>query len=221
MSSRTIKLSKSIYAYMIEAASREPDILARLRAETEGMKGASMQIAPEQGQFMALLAAMIGVRRALEIGTYTGYSSLCVAMAMPADGKLIACDTSAEWTAVAQRYWREAGVAGRIDLRLAPAIETLDALLADGGAGTFDFAFIDADKEGYGDYYERCLDLMRPGGVVALDNMLWGGAVADPRRDDADTVAIRAITARIREDSRVDSSLVPIGDGLMLARKRS
>lgn len=220
MATSTIKLTDSIYRYMQEAAFREPEILVKLRIETEGIEEAGMQIAPEQGQFMSLIVAMIGARRAIEIGTFTGYSSLCVALALPPDGKLIACDTNQDWTDVARRYWREAGVAERIELHLAPASETLDALLSDGAAGTLDFAFIDADKQSYDLYYERCLELLRPGGLVALDNMLWSGAVADPARDDADTVAIRAITKKIQGDTRVDISLVPIGDGLMLARKR-
>jgi caffeoyl-CoA O-methyltransferase len=220
MATSTIKLTDSIYRYMQEAAFREPEILVKLRIETEGIEEAGMQIAPEQGQFMSLIVSMIGARRAIEIGTFTGYSSLCVALALPPDGKLIACDTNQDWTDVARRYWREAGVAERIELHLAPASETLDALLSDGAAGTLDFAFIDADKQSYDLYYERCLELLRPGGLVALDNMLWSGAVADPARDDADTVAIRAITKKIQGDTRVDISLVPIGDGLMLARKR-
>lgn len=220
MATSTIKLTDSIYRYMQEAAFREPEILVKLRIETEDIEEAGMQIAPEQGQFMSLIVSMIGARRAIEIGTFTGYSSLCVALALPPDGKLIACDTNQDWTDVARRYWREAGVAERIELHLAPASETLDALLSDGAAGTLDFAFIDADKQSYDLYYERCLELLRPGGLVALDNMLWSGAVADPARDDADTVAIRAITKKIQGDTRVDISLVPIGDGLMLARKR-
>ena len=220
MATSTIKLTDSIYRYMQEAAFREPEILAKLRAETAGIEEAGMQIAPEQGQLMSLIVSMIGARRAIEIRTFTGYSSLCVALALPPDGKLIACDTNRDWTDVARRYWREAGVAERVELRLAPASETLDALLFDGAAGTLDFAFIDADKQSYDLYYERCLELLRPGGLVALDNMLWNGAVADPARGDADTVAIRAITKKLQGDTRVDISLVPIGDGLMLARKR-
>lgn len=221
MTNRTIALTEPLYDYIIGATSREPELLARLRAETATVRYPGMQIAPEQGQFMALLVKLIGARRAIEIGTYTGYSSLCVAMAMPSDGRLIACDISEEWTAIARRYWAEAGVADRIDLRLAPARETLDKLLTDGMASSFDFAFIDADKEGYAGYYERCVELVRPGGLIALDNMLWDGAVADPARDDPDTVAIRDVTQRIKVDQRVDISLVPIGDGLMLARKRT
>lgn len=220
MSNRTTPLTDSLYDYLIETTSREGELLRRLREETVGISGSSMQIAPEQGQFMALLVTLTGVRRAIEIGTYTGYSSLCVALAMPPNGHLTACDVSAEWTAVARRYWQEAGVADRIDLRLAPASKTITALLADGSAESYDFAFIDADKESYGDYYEGCLKLLRPGGLIAIDNMLWHGAVADPTRDDEDTVAIRDLTLRMKDDARVDTSLVPIGDGVMLARKR-
>lgn len=179
-----------------------------------------MQISPEQGQFMAFLARLTGARRVVEVGTFTGYSALTVALALPADGRLVACDVSAEWTAIGRRYWEEAGVADKIDMRLAPALETLDALLTDGHADTFDMAFIDADKENYGAYYERCLRLIRPGGLIMVDNVLWGGSVADPDRDDGDTNAIRALNRALRDDDRVDFSLVPIGDGLSLARKR-
>ncbi len=169
---------------------------------------------------MGLLARLMGVRKAIEVGTFTGYSALAVARAMPADGRLVACDVSEAWTGIARRYWREAGVADRIELRLAPALETLDALVAAGEAGTFDFAFIDADKENYDGYYERCLALLRPGGLVMIDNVLWNGSVANPDKTDADTEAIRALNARLRDDRRVSLSLVPIGDGLTLCRKR-
>lgn len=221
MSNRTLTLTAPLYDYLLAASLREPELLRRLREETAAkVRYPGMQIAPEQGQLMTLLVRLVGARRAIEIGTYTGYSSLCIAMGLPANGQLIACDISEAYTAVARRYWQEAGLATRIELRLAPALETLDRLIADGEADRFDFAFVDADKDGYAGYYERCLTLVRPGGLIALDNMLWDGAVADPARDDADTVAIRAVTAQIRDDSRVDISLVPIGDGLMLARKR-
>ena len=179
-----------------------------------------MQIAPEQGQFMALLVELIGAKRTLEVGVFTGYSSLCVALALPPGGRIVACDSSEEWTAVARRYWREAGVDGKIDLRLGPAVETLDSLLAAGEAGRFDFAFIDADKTEYADYYERILELLRPGGLVAVDNVLWSGSVADPAKSDDDTVAIRAFNEKLLGDERVSLSLVPIADGLTLARKR-
>jgi len=179
-----------------------------------------MQIAPEQGQLMGLLARLVGARQAIEVGVFTGYSSLCVAQALPADGRLVACDVNAEWTAVARRYWAEAGVSDRVELRLAPAIQTLQSLLDNGEAGQFDFAFIDAHKPEYTDYYELILELLRPGGLVAVDNVLWSGRVADPADQTEDTVAIRAFNERLATDDRIDLSVVPIGDGLTLARKR-
>jgi caffeoyl-CoA O-methyltransferase len=179
-----------------------------------------MQLAPEQGQFLGMLAHMTGVRRALEVGVFTGFSSLHVALAMPAEGRLVACDVNAETTAIAQRYWREAGVDGKIELRLAPALETLDALVRDGGAGHYDFAFVDADKENYGHYYERALVLLRPGGLAVFDNVLWHGQVNDEAAQDSGARAIREFNARLHEDERIWLSLVPIGDGLTLALKR-
>jgi caffeoyl-CoA O-methyltransferase len=179
-----------------------------------------MQISPEQGQLMALLVELIGARRTLEVGVFTGYSSTVVALALPADGRIVACDVSEEWTGIARRYWKEAGVEQKIELRLQPAVQTLDALLAQGQAGSFDFAFIDADKTSYDAYYERCLTLLRPGGLLAVDNTLWSGAVADNRDQNESTRAIRQLNAKIAADSRVSASLVPIGDGLYLARKR-
>lgn len=220
MSNRTIELSDRLYDYLLEVSLREPPLLAELRAETTKLPLGIMQIAPEQGQFMAMLAELIGARRAIEIGTFTGYSALCVAQAMPADGRLIACDISEEFTAIARRYWAKAGVSGKIDLRLAPALETLRGLLAGGEAGRFDFAFIDADKKEYEDYFEAVLKLLRPGGLVTIDNVLWDGAVADPTKTDEDTMAIRKLNEKLRSDSRISLSLVPIGDGLTLARKR-
>jgi len=220
MTRRTIDLTDSLYEYLLANSLREPPVLARLRDETANRPMADMQIGPEQGQFMRLLVELIGAKRTIEIGTFTGYSALSVAMSLPKDGKLIACDISEEYTAIARRYWAEAGLAARIDLRLAPALETLDGLLADGGAGTFDFAFIDADKEGYDGYYERCLTLLRPGGLIAIDNVLWDGNVVDDSDQSADTRAIRALNAKMLKDDRVTISLIPIGDGLMLARKR-
>jgi caffeoyl-CoA O-methyltransferase len=220
VSNRTIAITDPLYDYLVRVTVREPELLVRLRRETREMRGSGMQIAPEQGQLMTLLVELIGARRALEIGTYTGYSSLCVAAALPEDGQLIACDVSEEFTAVARRYWQEAKLAHKIELRLAPALQTLDALLADGAAESFDFAFIDADKEAYDAYYERCLRLLRRGGLIAVDNALWGGSVADPARDDEDTRAIRALNQKVAGDARVTMSLVPIGDGLLLARKR-
>ena len=194
--------------------------MRRLREETASMEQANMQIGPEQGQFMTLLLELIGARSALEVGTFTGYSTLAMAVALPENGTLVACDVSEEWTAIGRRYWEEAGVAHKIELRLAPALETLDALLAEGNAETFDFAFIDADKEGYDAYYERALELVRLGGLIALDNTLWEGKVADPAVTDVDTEAIRAINAKLALDERVTLSLIPVGDGLTLARKR-
>ena len=220
MSNRSIPLTDSLYEYLIDVSLREPALLLALREETAGMRNRSMQISPEQGQFMALLARLAGAKRCLEIGVFTGYSSLAVALALPEDGRIVACDVSEEWTAVARRYWAAAGMDQKIDLRLAPALQTLDALVADGQSGRFDFAFIDADKERYLEYYERVLRLLRPGGLVAVDNTLWSGRVADPEVADEDTVALRHFNECLHRDERVDLSLVPIGDGLTLARKR-
>src|SRR5450432_1614895 len=220
MSAKTIPVTDAIWQYLIDVTVREPAVLGKLRDETSRMPNGGMQISQEQGQFMALLVELIGARRAIEVGVFTGYSSLRVALALPADGRLVACDVSEEYTNVARRYWREAGVEEKIELRLGPALATLNALIAQGERGRFDFAFIDADKANYGGYYERCLELVRPGGLVAVDNTLWSGAVADPNKQDADTRAIRELNAKVADDPRVSSSLVPIGDGLLLARKR-
>ena len=220
MSNRTTALTDKLYDYLLANSLREPPLLARLREETAKLPMARMQIGPEQGQFMRLLVELIGVRRAIEVGTFTGYSALSVALALPADGKLIACDVSEEYTAIARKYWAEAGLSGRIDLRLAPASDTLSELISDGGTGAYDFAFIDADKSGYDGYYEQCLILLRPGGLLAIDNVLWGGAVADAADQSVDTQAIRALNAKIHRDERVSASMVPVGDGLFLARKR-
>lgn len=220
MSNRSITLTPDLYAYLLDVSLREPAVLQALRAETATMPAANMQIAPDQGQFMALLVRLLGARRIIEIGTFTGYSSLAMALALPADGRLIACDISAEYTAVAQRYWRQAGVAARIELRLAPATETLRALAAAGSAGAFDLVFIDADKESYRDYYELALPLLRAGGLIIVDNVLWNGAVIDAGKQDADTRAIRAFNEAARRDERVDISMIPVGDGLTLLRKR-
>jgi predicted O-methyltransferase YrrM len=220
MSTKTFTLSDTLHRYLLSVSLREDPLRARLREETARDDMAQMQIAPEQGQFMALLVTLIGARKALEIGVYTGYSALCVAGALPADGRLVACDIDETWTAVAQRYWKAAGLDNRIELRLAPALETLDVLIADGESGSFDFAFIDADKENYGGYYERALTLLRPGGLMAVDNTLWAGQVADPACQDGDTRAIRAFNEALHRDTRVDISLVPIADGLTLAMKR-
>lgn len=220
MSRRSIVLTDALYEYLLSVSLREPELLARLRQETALQEMSRMQISPEQGQFMFLLLRLIGARRCLEIGVFTGYSSLVSALALPADGRIVACDISEEWTAIARRYWREAGVEPKIDLRIAPALETLDGLIEAGEAGRFDFAFIDADKESYLAYYERVLQLLRPGGLLAVDNVLWSGRVADPEVSDADTAALRHFNEALHRDERIDLSLVPIGDGLTLARKR-
>lgn len=201
------------------AHTRESDVARQLRERTASLAQARMQIGPDQAAFLALLVRSIGARRCIEIGTFTGMSALAVAGALPADGKLVCCDINQDWTSIAHEYWLLAGVAERIDLRLAPALETLNDLLADGGREQFDFAFIDADKTGYDAYYEACLQLLRPGGLIALDNMLWSGRVADPDRHDADTDAIRALNAKIHADLRVDATLLTLGDGVMLVHK--
>ncbi len=220
MSNKTLDLSDNVYEYLLDHSLREPALLAELRRETSELEMSIMQISAEQGQFMALLTKLLGVKRAIEVGVFTGYSSLSVAMAMPTDGELIVCDMSEEWTSMARRYWEKAGVAKKVTLKIAPALKTLKALLAEGQAGKFDFAFIDADKTNYKNYYECCLELIRPGGVIAIDNVLWGGAVADMSDDSADTRAIRELNDHIHKDDRVDMSLLPIGDGLTLARRR-
>jgi predicted O-methyltransferase YrrM len=219
MARRSLEIDDRLRDYLLTFGVRESDLLKDLRAETSKLSGAGMQIGPEQGAFMGLLIELIGARRALEIGTFTGYSSLCVAMAMPADGRLICCDVSEEYTSVARNYWRRAGVESKIDLRLGPALGTLDALIA-AKVPEFDFVFIDADKGNYPHYFDRALQLLRPGGLIAIDNVLWGGDVADPRKRDEDTDAIRAVNEKVRADERVTLSMIPLGDGLTLARKR-
>ncbi len=220
MTSRTLGMTDNIHQYVLRWGVREPEVLARLRQETASHPHASMQISPEQGAVLALLVELTDARHCLEIGTFTGYSSLAVALAMPSDGRIMCCDVSDEYTSVARRYWAEAGVTDRVDLRVGPALETLDALLADGAAGTFDLAFIDADKTGYLDYWERCVELVRSGGVIAIDNVLWGGRVADPGDDHASTRAIRAVNERVAADQRVRHVLLAIADGMTIARKR-
>ncbi len=219
MARRSLELDDRLYDYLVQFGTRESDLLKDLRAETAKLPGAGMQIGPEQGAFMGLLVELIGAKRALEIGTFTGYSSLCIAGAMPADGKLICCDVSEEYTKVARDYWRRGGLESKIELRLGPAVATLDALI-DASVEPFDFAFIDADKGNYGNYYDRAMQLVRPGGLIAIDNVLWGGDVAKPEENDEDTVAIRAVNEKVRNDERVTLALAPIGDGLTLARKR-
>ena len=215
---RRLTGSEAIEDYVWDYA-REGDVARRLRAETALLPNSDMQIGPDQAALLALLVRTSGTRRAIEIGTFTGMSALAVASALPADGLLVCCDVSEEWTSMARRYWAEAGVSGRIDLRIAPAIETLAALRAANGA-PFDFAFIDADKAGYPMYYERCLELLRSGGLVVLDNMLWSGRVTDPHDHDPDTEVLRNLATRIRGDARVDSVLLTVGDGVAVARKR-
>lgn len=220
MSNRTLQMTDELYRYLLSVSLREIDVLKRLREETAGLTGAGMQISPEQGQFMTFLVRLMGAERTLEVGVFTGYSTLCTALALPKTGNVVACDVSEEWTAIARRYWREAGVDDRIDLRLAPAVETLDTLLAEGREDSFDFAFIDADKENYLNYYQRALALVRRGGVIAIDNVLWGGSVCDAEDTDPSTVAIRELNQVLHRDERVDLTLLPIGDGLTLASKR-
>jgi caffeoyl-CoA O-methyltransferase len=220
MSRRTWGLEARVRRYLLEHSLREPPVLAELREATASHPWAGMQISPEQGQLMALLVQAIGARRAIEIGTFTGYSALWVALALPDDGKLVCCDVNAEWTAIGQKYWARAGVAPKIDLRIAPALATLERLLAAGGTGAYDFAFIDADKTGYDAYYERCLQLLRRGGMIAIDNVLWGGSVADPKKRSRDTRALRALNKKIHRDERVAMSMLPVGDGVTLVLKR-
>ena len=220
MAPKTLGLSDRLRDYLLSVSLREPEVLRALRQETADLPGARMQIAPEQGQFMGLLVKLLGAQKTLDIGVFTGYSSLAVALALPPEGRIVACDVSEEYTTIARRYWETAGVANKISLRLAPALETLDGLLAAGETGTFDFAFIDADKSNYLNYYERSLELLRPGGLVAVDNVLWGGNVADTDDLAKTTEAIRQFNQTVCQDDRVDLSLVPIADGLTLARKK-
>jgi caffeoyl-CoA O-methyltransferase len=220
LSNRTLRLDDRTYEYLLAHSLREHPALAQLRAETASHPRVNMQIAPEQGQFMQLLVRLTGARRAIEVGVFTGYSSLAVMLAMPPDGRLLALDVSEEYTAVARRHWQAAGVLDRIELVLAPAGETLDARLAAGEAGRYDFAFIDADKTGYLGYYEQLLKLLRPGGLIAVDNTLWDGEVANPANREADTMALRAFNDFLHRDPRVDLALLPVGDGLTLARLR-
>ncbi|MEX0268157.1 class I SAM-dependent methyltransferase [Leptolyngbyaceae cyanobacterium UHCC 1019] len=220
MSNKSLAMGDRLYAYLQSVSVREPEILTELRDETAKQPMAGMQISPEQGQLMALLVQLMGATKTLEVGVFTGYSSLVVALALPPHGKIIACDVSEDYTAIARRYWQKAGVADKIDLRIAPALETLDRLLADGQANTFDFAFIDADKSSYDDYYERALQLVRVGGLIAIDNVLWSGAVADPLITNNSTEKIRALNQKLHQDDRISLSLIPIADGLTLALKR-
>ena len=214
-------MTDPLYDYLLSVSVREPQVLRDLRAETAKLSEAGMQIGPDQGRFMSLLIKLIGAKRTLEVGTFTGYSALTVALALPEDGRVIACDVSEEWTSIGRRYWQQAGVAHKIELRIGPGAETLGKMAADASQhNTFDFAFIDADKSNYGTYYEQCLKLVRPGGLIAIDNVLWGGSVVDESDQKPDTVAIRELNVKLYTDERIDLSLVPIGDGLTLARKR-
>jgi predicted O-methyltransferase YrrM len=220
MANRTLLLAQVVYDYVLRASSREPDVLARLRQATASLPESEMQIGPDQGQLLALLVKLIGARRCIEIGTYTGYSALAVALALPADGRLVACDVNEEWTSIGRRFWREAGVESRIDLRIRPAFETLEALLEGGGEGTFDFAFIDADKPNYGAYYEKLLLLLRPGGLIAVDNTLAVAGEPIMRQQTASATALREFNDLVRRDQRVDLALLTVGEGLTLLRKR-
>jgi predicted O-methyltransferase YrrM len=219
LSNRTLSLDDRVYDYLLAVSLDESDLLRELRAETAGIEHAEMQISPDQGQFMALLVKLSGARRALEIGTFTGYSSICIATALPEDGKLVCCDDSEEWTTMARKYWQRAGLESRIELHVQPAEATLRQLFDEGQAENFDFIFIDADKQSYLHYYEACLGLLRCGGLIAVDNTLWSGSVADPENMEPDTLAIRRFNDMVRQDERVTRSLVPIGDGLTLVYK--
>jgi len=219
MTNRTLNIDDHLYQYILDVSLREHPVLAELREATRSQPRAGMQISPEQGQFMAMLIKLIGARQTLEIGVFTGYSALATALALPPDGRIVACDINAEFTDIGRRHWEKAGVADKIDLRLAPATDTLDQLIAEGRSGSFDFAFIDADKTNYNNYYERCLQLLRVGGLIAIDNVLWDGDVAHPAQD-ADTAALQALNIKLHADERVDLSLLTIADGLTLARKR-
>jgi predicted O-methyltransferase YrrM len=221
MANRTINMSEALHAYLLDVSVREHPAMTALRQETYKLEAREMQMAPEQAQFMGLLAKLTNAQRALEIGVFTGYSALAVALAMPEHGKLVACDVSHTWTSIGRPYWEQAGVAHKIDLRIAPALETLEHLLQDPDQhNLYDLAFIDADKGNYPHYYEICLKLVRPGGLIVIDNVLWGGGVIDPSDQGESVKAIRKLNADIYADERVDLSLVPIGDGMTLARRR-
>ncbi|MFP4598603.1 MAG: O-methyltransferase [Persicimonas sp.] len=220
MSPKTLNIDDDLHKYIMQVSVREAQPFVDLRAETAEMAESMMQTAPEQGQLLQLLVKLTGARRAVEVGTFTGYSAMCIAAALPDDGELIACDVNEEWVGIGRPYWEQAGVADKIEVRIQPALDTLDALLVAGEAAAFDFAYIDADKTNYQGYFERCLELLRAGGLVAVDNTLWSGKVADESVTDDDTVALREFNAQLAADERVDISLVTIGDGLTLARKR-
>ena len=220
MGTDTLLLSESVHAYLQSNSLREPEVLRRCRKETSSLEEARMQLSPEQGQFLSFLVELTGVKRAIEVGTFTGYSALCVATSMPEDGILVACDISERWTSIAQRYWQDAKIDKKIDLRIGPAVETLDGLLSDGEAESYDFALIDADKGNYEVYYERVLRLVRSGGLIAVDNVLWSGKVADLSNQDSATLSIRSLNEKVLRDERVSLTMLPIGDGMTLVRKR-
>ncbi|MDJ0595330.1 MAG: class I SAM-dependent methyltransferase [Pleurocapsa sp. MO_226.B13] len=220
MGKESIGLDSRVYEYLLSVSLREAEVLTQLRQETARHPASIMQISPDQGQFMAFLVKLLGAKKTLDIGVFTGYSSLVVALALPEDGRVIACDRDPEVTKIARRYWQAAGVEHKIDLRLAPALETLDRLITEGQTGSFDFAFIDADKRNYHHYYERLLSLLRPGGVIAIDNVLWFGSVADPQDTDKRTIAIREFNQKVHQDRRVEISMLSIADGLTLVMKR-
>jgi O-methyltransferase len=217
---RAISMTDTLYKYLLEHSLRDHPVLRELREETARLPQSVMQIGADQGQFMALLARLVGARRCLEIGVFTGYSSLAVAMALPDDGHILALDVSDEWTSIARRYWKKAGVEHKIELKLGKAMSTLDALVAQRDTPRFDMVFIDADKGNYLGYYERCLELVRRGGLIAIDNTLWSGRVADPANKDVDTIALRAFNDALHHDERIDLALLPVGDGITLALKR-
>jgi caffeoyl-CoA O-methyltransferase len=220
MFKNTLGLPDLLHDYILDNSLKELPILAELRQETQQHKQARMQISPDQGQLISLLIRLMSARRVLEIGVFTGYSSLTIALALPIDGVLVACDISEEYTAIAKRYWRQAGVQDKIDLRIAPALQTLDSLLESGQAETFDFAFVDADKANYSNYYDRALKLLRPGGLMAIDNVLWSGRVADPQSTDKIVQTMRVFNQKVAQDDRVQVSLLPLGDGITLALKK-
>lgn len=220
MTPKALGLAPSLHDYLLSVSLREPEVLRALRQETAQHPRRIMQVAPDQGQFLGFLVQLIGARKTLEIGVFTGYSSLSVALALPPEGRIVACDVSEEYTAIARRYWEKAGVADKVDLRIAPALETLDHLIADGESSSFDFAFIDADKENYLNYFERSLQLLRPGGLIAVDNVLWSGSVADESNQESSTRALRQFNQTLHADERVSLSMIPVADGLTLAMKR-
>lgn len=220
MSSKTLNLTPQVYSYLLNMSLRENEVLKSLRDETHKLTQYNMQISPEQGQFMSLLIELMGAKKTLDIGTFTGYSALAVALDIPDGGKVITCDVSEEWTNIARRFWEKAGVAQKINLNIAPALETIQKLLDNGEAGTFDFAFIDADKINYSNYYEGALKLVRPGGLIAIDNVLWDGEVANLANQDKETNAIRALNELVHQDNRISMSMLPLSDGLTLARKK-